>query len=261
MLTRILRYVFRSPLPLLASGLGHWRRHGARIRRARALCQCGDGLCLRRWPDWEARASRLYLRSARTLGTLAGTAPAGATAPALAARHALRQATGPYRGFLAGLARFAVLLAAALLGVLGPASALSPSVRGRLFPRDLAAGRPWVASSSQDGLPGRSAGPTSDGPVFFHTQSSHNPNVEIDLGDEHVIRGVRVINRTDCCQERALPLNVEIWKDGTWQLVAQRRAAFTVWKYDVEPVRARRIRFLRPGTTFLHLKQISVFGQ
>ena len=97
--------------------------------------------------------------------------------------------------------------------------------------------------------------------MFFHTQSSNNPNVEIDLGDEHVIRGVLVENRADCCQERALPLNVEVWKDGAWQLIAQRRTAFTTWAYDVEPVRARRIRFLRPSVSFFHLKRISVFGQ
>jgi hypothetical protein len=261
MLTRHLRQALQSPLPLLASGLRHWRRHGARIRRARVLCQCGDGLRLRRWPAWEERARRLYRRSTGTLGALAGAEPEAQLAPALAARRALHRATAPYREFLVGLIQAAALLAAALLLVLGTASAVSPRVRGRLFPRDLAAGQPWVASSSHEGLPVSSIDPRSAGPMFFHTQASNNPNVEIDLGADHVIRGVLVENRADCCQERALPLNVEVWKDGAWQLIAQRRTAFTTWAYDVAPVRARRIRFLRPGVSFLHLKRISVFGQ
>jgi hypothetical protein len=70
-----------------------------------------------------------------------------------------------------------------------------------------------------------------------------------------------VDNRTDCCQERALPLNFEIFDGKGWRLVAQRRAAFSVWKVDVAPVRARRVRFRRPGTGYFHLKRVSVYGQ
>jgi hypothetical protein len=141
------------------------------------------------------------------------------------------------------------------------AASCSSTVRARLFPRDLAAGRPWTASNADLGLPGSGVGPASEGPLFFHTSVLHDPWVEIDLGDEHVIRSVRVANRTDCCAERALPLNVEIFDGKGWRLVAQRRTAFSVWTDDIGPVRARRIRLLRPGTAYFHLKSIQVFGQ
>jgi len=246
---------------VLAGGFRFWRQHGARVRRARALCQCGDGLRLRRPRDWQARSLRLYRRSVQTLGDLAGAPVEGAQDPALSARQALRNAGGIYRASLAGLVRLAILLAAATLLVLLAGSAISSGFRARLFPRDLAAGRPWNASSGDFGMPANGIGQAGDEHVFFHTKVEHNPWVEIDLGDEHVIRSVLVENRTDCCQERALPLNVEIWDGGAWQLIAQRRAAFKVWKYDIGPVRARKIRFLHPGTSCFHLKRISVFGQ
>jgi hypothetical protein len=70
-----------------------------------------------------------------------------------------------------------------------------------------------------------------------------------------------VENRADCCKERALPLNFEVYRNGGWQLVAQRRAPFSTWSYDLKPVRASRVRVLRPGQNFLHLKRISVYGR
>jgi hypothetical protein len=148
----------------------------------------------------------------------------------------------------------------ALLVVL-TGSAPSPGFRARLFPRDLAAGRPWDAGTGDLGLPASGVGPASDGPLFFHTREVQNPALEIDLGGEHVTRSVLVENRADCCQERALPLNVEIWTGNAWRLIAQRHAAFKVWKYDVGPVRASKIRFRHPGFNYLHLKRISVYGQ
>jgi hypothetical protein len=261
MLTRHFRQAFRSPLPALASGFRFWWEHGARVRRARALCQCGDGLRLRRPPGWERRSLRLYRLSAQTLGELAGAGEAVAEDPALSARRALRRATFPYRAFFASLAKLAVLLAAAALLVLLAGNALSSGFSARLFPRDLAAGRPWNAGTGELGMPASGVGPASDGPLFFHTREVRNPTLEIDLDGEHLIRSVLVENRADCCQERALPLNVEIWNGSAWQLIAQRRTPFKVWKYDVGPVRAGKIRFRHPGTNYLHLKRISVFGQ
>ena len=261
MLTRHIRKVLRSPFPAIAGGFRFWWRHGARVRRARVLCQCADGLRLRRVRGWEQRSLRLYRRIPRMLGDFAGPQEEDTQDPAFAARRALRCASQPYRALVAGLARLAFMLAAAALLATISVASLSPGFRARLFPRDLAAGRPWVAGSAEQGLPASGIGPSSDGPLFFHTAVVPNPSVEIDLGDEHVIRSVLVENRADCCQERALPLNVEVLVGDAWQLIAQRRAAFSVWKYDVGPVRARRIRFLHPGTNYLHLKRISVYGQ
>jgi hypothetical protein len=262
MLTRLLRQALRSPLPELARGVRFWRRHGARVRHARVLCQCADGLRLRRPRRWEARSVRLYRRAVSTLGPLASVQGGALAAdPALDAHAALHQASAAYREFAAALSRLvAGLLTAALLAVIA-ACALSPAFRLRLFPRDLAAGRPWNAGSGALGLPATGVGPRSDGNIFFHTEAVKNPAVEIDLGGEHVVRSILVENRPDCCQERALPLDVEIWDGGGWRLIAERRAAFKVWKYDVGPVRTSKIRFRHPGTGYFHLKRISVYGQ
>jgi hypothetical protein len=141
------------------------------------------------------------------------------------------------------------------------AIAVSPSLRARCFPTDLAAGRPWTVPNSQDGYPSSGNGPSSAGNTLFHTTSLDSPSVEIQLDGEHVIRKIVVVNRADCCQERALPLNVEILGSAGWKLIAQRRAAFSTWEYDVEPVRASVIRVRRPGSGYFHLKRISVYGQ
>lgn len=274
MLSRLLRQAVRSPLPSLADGFRFWRRHGARVRQARVFCEVADGLRLRRPRGWEARSRRLYRHAVGSLGELVpahaedtaaslalGQARPAPSDPALEARRALRHATLPYRGFLAALARFSLGLLLVALLALGAAAAASSAFRARLFPRDLAAGRPWSTRSGGQGLPASGVGTSSDDNFFFHTAAVKNPSVEIDLGGEHVVRGIRVDNRSDCCQERALPLDVEVWDGSGWRLIAERRAAFKVWKYDVGPVRTSKIRFRHPGTGYLHLKRISVYGQ
>ena len=261
-------------MPSLADGFRFWRRHGARVRRARVFCEVADGLRLRRPHGWEVRSLRLYRHAVGTLGELVpapalgtaaapelGQAQSALSDPALEAHRALRHAALPYRGFLVALVRLSLgLLLVVLLG-LGAAAIASPAFRARLFPRDLAAGRPWNAGSGEQGLPASGVGPSSDRNLFFHTAAVQNPAVEIDLGGEHVVRAIRVDNRSDCCQERALPLDVEVWDGSGWRLIAERRAAFKVWKYDVGPVRTSKIRFRHPGTGYLHLKRISVYGQ
>jgi hypothetical protein len=250
-------------LPAVTGAFRFWREHGARVRRARVLCQCADGLRLRRAPSWERRSDRLYRRVAGNLrGLAAGAAAADASAdPAAAAHRALAAARGPDRSGAVGLATVAAALAAGALLVLLVGSAVSPALRARLFPRDLARGRPWTASSADPGYETSGVGPSSRGPLFFHTTSSDHPWLEIDLGDEHLIRSVLIKNRADCCGERSMPLNVEVFDGTRWNLIAQRHAPFSVWEHDVTPVRARRVRVRLAGAGFLHLKRVSIYGQ
>jgi hypothetical protein len=261
MLTQHLRQIFRSPLPPLAAACRHFWRHGARIRRARLLCQYADGVRMHRVTGWMPRSSRLYRRTCKTLGDLVPPDESAVDDAGLAAHRALRRATEPYRALMAAGLRCAVLLTVVALLALTVAASVSPGFRGRLFPRDLAAGRPWTASNTDFNMPAGGSGPAGTGPLLFHTGNVRDPWVEIDLGSEHIIRSIRVENREDCCQERALPLNVEIKAGDTWRLVVQRRTAFSVWSEDIGPVRARYIRLLRPGTNYFHLKRIQVFGQ
>jgi hypothetical protein len=256
-----IRQAIQSPLPTVFSGLRFWRENGARIRRARVLCQCADGLRVRRVRDWELRSDRVYRRAASRLRELAPLASAAERDWANVAHRTLLLATEPIRALVAGLAVIASAAAVATAVVVLVGCAVSTDLRARLFPRDLAAGRPWFASSTTLDFPSTGFGPASDNEHFFHTAASLDPYVEIDLGAEHVIRGVLVENRAGCCKERALPLDVRVLQGNTWQLVAERRSPFSTWKYDIDPVRAQKIRFQRPGSDFFHLKRISVYGQ
>ena len=47
----------------------------------------------------------------------------------------------------------------------------------------------------------------------FHTIEAPNQNVTIDLGKVRRIFRVVVYNRADCCQQRAVPLKIEVSQD------------------------------------------------
>jgi len=251
----------RSPLSFVASGFSFWCAHGARVRRARDLCACADGERLRRVRNWEDRSLRLYRRAASELHGLVALDEEPVADWARAAHLALARAQAPYRSMMAGLGVLGAALGAIAITLLLLACAASPSVRARAFPRDLADGRPWQVSSTDPGYPSSGNGPSTDKPALFHTAFVDTPFVEIDLGAEHLIRQVVIENRADCCQERALPLDVEILDGATWRLVAQRRSPFSTWRYDLDPVRAQCVRVLRPGSGYFHLKRISIYGE
>ena len=138
---------------------------------------------------------------------------------------------------------------------------MSPALRSRVFPRDLAHGRPWTASSADPGYDLRGEGPSSHGPLFFHTNHSDHPWLEIDLGDEHLIRSVLIEEPSRLLLRTGMPLNVEVFDGNRWNLIAQRRSPFSVWEHDVTPVRARLVRVRLAGFGFLHLKRVSIYGQ
>jgi hypothetical protein len=242
----------------MARGWRHFRAHGGRIGRARWLCASADGTRLRQVPFWQARSRRLYRAATAELQPVVAVGESSDDA-GLTAHRALRAAREPYRDAAIALVEVAVIAVAAAIAVVLVASAVSPSARAGIFPRDLAEDRPWTASSSDQGYPQSGTGAWSTGVTFFHTLPSENPYVEIDLGAEHTLRRIEIENRKDCCRERALPLNVEVLEGGHWRLIAQRRAPFSTWSQEVAPVRARKVRVMRPGNTYLHLRRISLY--
>lgn len=258
---KLLRQALLAPAPMVIFGWGFWRKHHRRIRRARVLCQSADGLRLRRVRNWEIRSDRLYHRATYGLQGLAEIEVDAAEDWARTASRMLARAEQPIRALAAGLVEFAGALAVTTSIIVLVGCAFSTHLRSRLFPDDLAEGKPWTASSTESGYPSSGSGPSSEGNLFFHTPIVDSPYVEIDLGAEHIIRSVLVENRTDCCQNRALPLDVKVLEGDTWQLVAERRSPFSTWRYDIAPVRARKIRFQRPSSDYFHLKRISVYGQ
>ncbi len=245
----------------VGAGWRFHRVHGARYRRASTLCLTADLMEVRRPHDWERRAERLYRRAARDLD---GMAEPGAMDP-VTARHAHRSlvvAARPYRRLAVALAALGATAALVLALLVLLACLISPALRARLFPRDLAARRPWVASTANSEAHRSGVGPsTQTGEFFFHTEPTDHPWVEIDLGKPRTIRSLLVENRRDCCWERALPLDFEVEDLEThqWRKVAQRRAGFHVWTHQIAPVTARHVRFRLAGVGMFHLRRISLY--
>jgi hypothetical protein len=127
--------------------------------------------------------------------------------------------------------------------------------------RDYARGRPYHTSSQYPGVGCKS--PDQDCPespfFFFHTMEEDRPWVEIDLGGKRHFSAVRVINREDCCGERAVPLAIEVSSDHkTWREVARRDDTFNTWYKEFSPVTARYVRAIILKKGILHLRRLSV---
>lgn len=94
----------------------------------------------------------------------------------------------------------------------------------------------------------------------FHTVARGEKSVLIDLLAQHRIRRVDVYNRMDCCQERAVPLFIEVSSDGkTFRHVADRSHRFALWKASFPPVEARWVRLVQDGDQPFHLSEIEIY--
>jgi hypothetical protein len=129
---------------------------------------------------------------------------------------------------------------------------------------DLAAGKPWRASSVGYGAcqsPQQSCPGGED--FFFHTAEELEPWLEIDLGAPKTIRGVRIDNRKDCCAERGRPLVVEISGDQrSWKRVARKDESFRSWLAHFEPATGRWVRIrIDKRRDFLHLSRVRVLSE
>lgn len=152
-----------------------------------------------------------------------------------------------------------VLALAALTAIVAGALLVVPELwQAR---RDLALGKPWVASSTWGGgcdsplqdCPG-------DGTYFIHTQTENEPWLEFDLQSSKTISGAQVINRTDCCIERIVPLVLEVSTDHKqWREVVRSTQPFREWKPSFSPVSARWVRLRIPKYGLLHLKRVRIF--
>jgi uncharacterized membrane protein len=129
---------------------------------------------------------------------------------------------------------------------------------------NLAARAHWRASSAYpyEGSAQTGIGehwPVAGHNIFFHTREENSPWIEFDLGKEAVVHRFEVVNRGDCCQERAVPLVVEIGTDAAhWVEVANRTQVFSTWSEDFAPQSARYVRFRVPRETVLHFASVDV---
>jgi len=132
-----------------------------------------------------------------------------------------------------------------------------------LAPPDLASKAKWHASSNYAGCDFQAG--TCDGnptEIFFHTQEEQDPSIEYDLGAVRRIRRVDISNRADCCQERAVPLIVEVSLDRKrWQEVSRRVETFRSVKLTFAETEARYVRLRANERTWLHFEKVAIRGQ
>ena len=231
-----------------------WKTRRIALRRAERACELGDALMIAKPPGFRERANRAYLRVGSALGRSIDRAVPAANAHAL-----LREIRRPYRKFAIALGATFVVVTGSLIMVAVLLASVSRPVRHLFVPPNLAEHAAWRASSAVSGSPGSGRGTDTASDFFFHTQWESRPWVQIELPRAARIREIRVHNRADCCQERALPLNIEVPDGSGWRLVCQRRTPFNTWSCHPRALTTTVLRISTPGQSFLHLKSVAVF--
>ncbi|MGC4088154.1 MAG: discoidin domain-containing protein [Polyangiaceae bacterium] len=137
-----------------------------------------------------------------------------------------------------------------------------------IYEHELSSGAHWRASSaypptSIEGTLAGSEWSDKSGNYFFHTEPSEHPSLTIDSGEVRRVMHIEVVNRKDCCHERANSLVIESGLDKThWQPLADSPpAAFELYRPSFSARKARFIRLSLKNTDCLHLSAVRVFGR
>jgi hypothetical protein len=128
---------------------------------------------------------------------------------------------------------------------------------------DLAAGRPWQASSRHAGcdLQRHMCGPTPV-KIFFHTDEEDQPWVQFDLGPHTRFSHVELVNRSDSGIDRAFPVVIESSNDAKkWKELARRDTSYSTWRADFAPTTARYVRARVLKRTWFHLEGFKVYAR
>jgi hypothetical protein len=83
----------------------------------------------------------------------------------------------------------------------------------------------------------------------------------IDLGEVKTLHRVDVYNRIDCCQERSVPLVLQVSTDGKdYRTVSRMPRKFDLWSVPM-PSRTtgRFVRLLHEEANFSHLSEVEVY--
>lgn len=131
-----------------------------------------------------------------------------------------------------------------------------------LWPRqvDLARGVPWHTSSvGAECHPDKSECGGGRTDILFHTRLEQDPWFEYDFGTPVAFSALTVLNRSDCCQDRAVPLIAEVSNDDqSFKEIARHDAAFDVWKPKFATQHARYLRLRVARDSILHLEAVKV---
>jgi len=94
----------------------------------------------------------------------------------------------------------------------------------------------------------------------FHTDNLPNQFAVIDLGSTKKFDKVVVYNRKDCCQERAIPLVIEVSDDGAhYQKLAERDEQFDVWAATKLRGKGRYVRLRLLSANPFHLSEVEIY--
>ena len=100
------------------------------------------------------------------------------------------------------------------------------------------------------------------GTFGVHTTEAALPFVLIDLGEEHTIDHVVVINRGDGWFDDSLPLQVELSDDANrFERIGLRSEHFVRWSVPAGERRARFVRVSKPERGYIAMNAIEVFGR
>lgn len=147
-----------------------------------------------------------------------------------------------------------------LLALLGVIVASVVAITIALQPPNLLAGKPWRTSSSHPGfvvatreMDGRKVD------FFFHTNEDLSPWIEYDLGKPTRFSALRVVNRGDCCADRAIPIVLEASDDRVnWRPVIRRTEPFTTWSQKLPAFSGRYVRLRVDRQSWLHLDKVEL---
>ena len=155
--------------------------------------------------------------------------------------------------------RSGITLLLLLVGLYAAKVGLERAIRGP----DLALNKPWIASSKAFECHPKTnecGGTTTS--IFFHTQEEDSPWVEYDLGSVQKVARVHVVNREDCCGERATPLVIEVSEDHQkWRELAKRTESFRETELKFPETSARWVRLRVAKRTAMHLSGVSIHGR
>jgi hypothetical protein len=250
----------------LLSRWKNWQQARTLARRAR----------LREWPLASAleraRAQRLYRRALRLVERdqlpravapfEAAPSPSQAEVRALALRVTRLRAAPPLVEFQLWAERNrrrAVAIVTATLLVCGALVAWKFRVQLGLV-KNLAWGSTWRTSSAYPGTASSGVLTSSKAAFLFHTNEEASPSVSIDLGSSRKFSQLRIENRRDCCQMRALPLLVEASDDNvSWRPLLRREAPFQLLPASFPTTKARFVRLSVGRKSILHLADLRIY--
>lgn len=152
--------------------------------------------------------------------------------------------------------RMGILAAIALAALFMVSNSLRRAMQGP----DLLDGKPWTASSKAfDCHPKDMQCGGARSAMFFHTTEEDKPWVQFDMGAPQTFSRIEVINREDCCPERAVPLVVEVSDDKSkWREIARRKDTFREWETTVDSTTARYVRLRVDRRTSMHLVRVTL---